>query len=69
MAGITGLFVDDLFGTSGIEMEYRVLARRGKDFQVGSEDLSDVTFTRQRIRWMKYPQSVRCIEVSQQKGN
>ena len=55
MTGIINLFVDDLSGTGGIEMEKRVLARLRKDFQVGSEDWSDVTFTGQRIRWMKNP--------------
>ena len=50
------LFVDDLFGTGGIEIEQRVLARLTKDFQIGSEDWIDVTFTGQRIRWIKDPQ-------------
>ena len=35
------------------DMEQRVLTRLGKDFQVGSQDWNDVTFTGQRIRWMK----------------
>ena len=35
-----------------------VLARLGKDFHVGSENWNDVTFTGQRIRWTKDPQSV-----------
>ena len=61
VAGIINLFVDDLFGTSGTEMEQRVLARLRKEFQVGSEDWSDVTFTGQRIRWIKVSQSGRCI--------
>ena len=68
VAGIVNLFVDDLFGTGGTEMEQSVLARLCKDFQVGSEDWTDVTFTRQRIRWIKDPQSGSCIEVSQQKA-
>ena len=55
VAGIFDLFVDDLFGTGGTEMEHRVLARLRKDFQVGSQDWNDVTFTRQRIRSMKDP--------------
>ena len=54
-------------GTGGTEMEQRVLARLGKDFQVGSEDWIDVTITRQRIRWTKDSQSGSCTEVSQQK--
>ena len=46
------LSVNDLVGIGGTEMQRRVLARFGKHFQVGSEDWNDVTFTRQRIRWM-----------------
>ena len=38
VAGIINLFVDDLFGTGGTEIEQRVLARLRKDFQVGSEE-------------------------------
>ena len=49
-------------------MEQRVLARLGKDFQVGSEDWTDVTFTGQRIRWTKDPQSRPIIEVTQEKA-
>ena len=43
VAGITDLFVDDFFGAVGNEREQRVLTRRRKDFQVGSEDWYDVT--------------------------
>ena len=49
------LFVDDLFETSGTEMDQRVLTRLRKDFQITSEDWKDTTFTGQRIRWMKDP--------------
>ena len=49
-------------------MEQRVLARLRKDFQDGSEDWNDVTFSRQRIRWTKDPQTGSCIEVSQEKA-
>ena len=65
---LVDLFVDDLFGTGGTEMEQRVLARLRKDFQVGSEDCNDMTFTGQRTRWIKDHQSGPCIEVSQQKA-
>ena len=68
VSGIILLFEDDLFGTSGTEMEHRVLARRRKDIQVGSEDWNDVTFTGRRIRWMKNPQLGSYIEVSQEKA-
>ena len=66
VAGIIKLFVDDLFGTGGTEMEQRVLVRLRKDFHVCSADWNDVLFTGQRIRWMKEPQSGPSIEVSQE---
>ena len=66
-AGIIDLFVDDLFGTGGNEMEQRVLTRLRK-IQVGSEDWNDVAFTGQRIRWTQDPQTGPCIEVSQEKA-
>ena len=62
VAGIISIFGDDLFGTGGTEMEQRVLARLGKDFQVGLEDWNGVTFTRQRNRWTMGPQSGPYIE-------
>ena len=46
------LFLGDIFGTGGIEMEQPV-ARVRKEFLVGSEDWNDVLFTGQRIRWTK----------------
>ena len=61
-------FVDDVFGTGGIEMDQQVLARQRKVFQVGSEDWNDVTFARQRIRCKKDPQTGPCIEDSQEKA-
>ena len=42
VACIINLFVDDLFGTGGNEMEQRVLTRLRKDFQVGSEDWNEM---------------------------
>ena len=66
VAGIINLFVDDLFGTGGTEMEQRVLTRLKKDFQVCSEDWNGVTCTGQRIRWINVSQSGSYIEVSQQ---
>ena len=38
MPGITNLFVDDLFGLGGNEMEQRVLSRLRIDCELGSED-------------------------------
>ena len=68
MAGIIHLFADDVFGTGGKEMEQRVLTRLSKDFQVGSEDWNDVSFTRQRIRCTKVVQTGSYIEVCQEKA-
>ena len=68
VAAITSPMVDDLFGTNGTETEQRVLARLRTDFQVGSDDWNDVSFTGQRNRWTKDSQSGSCIEVSQQKA-
>ena len=68
MARIINLFVDDLFGTSGNEMEQRILTRLRNDFQFGSEDWNDVAFTRQCIRWTHDPQTGPYIEVSQEKA-
>ena len=62
VAEIFDLHVDDLFGTGGTDMEQRVPARLGKDFQVGSEDWNAVTFTGQRIRWINVSQSGSYIE-------
>ena len=68
VARITHLFVDDLFGTGGNEMEQRVMSRVRQDFQIGSEDWNDVAFTRQRFRWTQDCQNGPYIEVSQNKA-
>ena len=62
VAEIIDLFVDGLFRAGGIGMEQRVPAGLRKDFLVESENWNGVLFTRQRIRWMKDPQSGSCIE-------
>ena len=50
-------------------MEHLVLARlTKKDSKLAQKKWSDVTFTGQRIRWIKDSQSGPCIEVSQQKA-
>ena len=65
VAGIINLFVDNLFGTGGNEMEQRVLTRPRKDFQVGSKDWSDVDI---KFAGHKIPQNGPYIEVSQNKA-
>ena len=66
VVGIIDMFVNDLFGTGGTQMEQRVLARLRKDFQVGSDGWNDLTFTGERTRCMKDHESEPCIEVSQE---
>ena len=68
VAGIISLFVDDLFGTGGKEMEERVLTRRRKYVQVGSEDWNDVAFAGQRIRWTHDSPNWPYIGVGQDKA-
>ena len=65
---IINLFVDDLFGTGGNEMERRVQTTLRKDFQVGSQDWNDVALTGHRIRWTQGSQSGPYIEVSKNKA-
>ena len=43
------LFVDDIFGTGGNDMEQRVLARLRKCFQVGSEDRCELHRTKNSL--------------------
>ena len=67
VAGIINLFVDDVFGRGGTEMEQRVLARlTRKHFLVNSEEWNGVLFTGQRIRRMRDLQSGPSIDVSQE---
>ena len=68
VAGIINLCVDDLFGTSGNEIEQRVLTRLTKYYQVGPEDWNDVAFAGQRIRWTQDFHNGPYIEVSQEKA-
>ena len=68
VARIINLFVDDLFRTSGNDMEQRFLTRPGKDFQVGPEDWNDVAPKEQRIRSTQDPTNGPYIVVSQDKA-
>ena len=66
VAGIINLFVDEIFGTGGNEMEQRVLTRLRKYVHVGSEVWNGVAFTRQRIRWTQDPTTGRTLSQSKQ---
>ena len=50
-SGVVCLHVDDLFMSGDAEF-HRVCASLRKDFQVGSEDINDIQFVGQRIKWM-----------------
>ena len=47
------LHVDNLFMCGNSEFEERVLKRLRKDYTIGSEDIDDIAFVGQRIRWLK----------------
>jgi hypothetical protein len=49
--GLVVLHVDDLFLAGSHEFERQVVNRIKKDYKIGSEDVDDITFTGQRVRW------------------
>ena len=51
VSGIVCLHVDDLYMAGDTNFFKTVIARLRKDFQVGSEDLNDIEFCGQRIKW------------------
>jgi len=51
--GVICLHVDDLFMCGNSEFGDRVLKRLRKDYTIGSEDINDIAFVGQRIRWTK----------------
>ena len=50
--GVVCLHVDDLFMAGNSEFQQKVIGSLKKDFQVGSEDINDVQFVGQRIKWV-----------------
>ena len=67
VAGIVNLFVDDLFGTSGTEMEQRVPGLTEKTSKLSRKTGMMGPSQDKRIRWTAGSQSGSCIEVRQQK--
>ena len=51
--GVICLHVDDLFMAGNKEFDTRVLKRLRTDYNIGSEDIDDIAFVGQRIRWVK----------------
>ena len=65
--GVICLHVDDLFMCGNTEFSERVLKRLRKDYTIGSEDIDDIAFVGQRIRWIKASgASAPHIQVDQQ---
>ena len=50
--GVLTIYVDDVFFTGNDRFHKTVIESLRRDFQVGSEDLNDVMFVGQRIRWI-----------------
>ena len=49
--GVLCIHVDDAFMTGTESFKTKVIEALRRDFKVGSEDLNDVAFVGQRIRW------------------
>ena len=65
VVGVLCLHVDDLFMAGNKEFHQRVVECLKRDFQVGSEDINDIMFTGQRIRWTNKGQTGANIRVDQ----
>ena len=67
--GVICLHVDDRFCTGTDAFKREVLGGIRKTFQVGSEDLNDVRFVGQRVRWEnKNGNPKGCLVVDQEKA-
>ena len=67
-SGVVCLHVDDLFMTGDDEFVTRVLKRIHADFSVGSQDINNIEFVGQRIRWIREPGQRPHICVDQAKS-
>ena len=65
VVGVLCLHVDDLFMAGNKEFHHRVIEALKRDFQVGSEDINDIMFVGQRIRWSNKGQTGAYIRVDQ----
>ena len=63
--GVLCLHVDDLFFAGDSIFEEKVINRIGQDYQVGSRDKDDITFTGQHVFW---DWKKKCIIVEQEKA-
>ena len=67
--GVICLHVDDTFCTGTITFRNTILGGIRKTFQVGSEDVNDVLFVGQRVRWApKGSNPNGCLVVDQEKA-
>ena len=66
--GVVTIHVDDAMMTGTKKFTTQVIDALRREFKVGSEDLNDVMFVGQRVRWMHRDQpSKRFIQVDQEK--
>ena len=67
--GVICLHVDDLFCTGTTTFRTTILGGIRKTFQVGSEDVNDVLFVGQRVRWEPKGSNPKgCLVVDQEKA-
>ena len=63
--GIVCIHVDDCFSCGGKAFYDRILAGIKKDFEIGSEDINDVMYCGQRVRWIDKGKPTAHITVDQ----
>ena len=63
--GIVCIHVDDCFCSGGPEFYRRIIQGIKKDFEIGSEDLNDVMYCGQRVRWVDKDKDSGYITVDQ----
>ena len=51
--GIVSIHVDDAYMTGGDYFKKKIVASLRRDYKVGSEDLNDVAFVGQRVKWIE----------------
>ena len=65
--GIVNIHVDDACMTGSSVLKLKVIASLRRDFKVGSEDLNDVMFVGQRVKWCDRGTSKARIQVDQER--
>ena len=68
MCTVVVIHVDDLFISGSQVFKDQVLLKLKKDFQVGLEDINDVLFVGQRIRWLNKGTKDAVLQVDQERN-